>query len=186
MEESPSHAPDRYPGWLGAGSENINDRIPLREIVAPPYSLGGYGISLWHTRTSPNHSSLHNNQASCSKTPTLSPIQPRRLLHPPAPSLPRQPLHPGTRLVPSKAAAIDHVRPLLSGDRDDPNCVLSQFPVLLPRVAWSILNCAQHSHPPNPERAETRSCPRRAHFDRARSASRRTARLPSRPFSVSC
>jgi hypothetical protein len=31
------------------------------------------------------------------------------------------------------------------------------------RVAWSILDCAQYSHPPNPERAETRSCPRRAH-----------------------
>ena len=31
--------------------------------------------------------------------------QPRRLLHPSALSLPRQPLHPGTRLVPGKAAA---------------------------------------------------------------------------------
>jgi len=34
------------------------------------------------------------------------------------------------------------------------------------------LYCAQHSHPPNPERAETRSCPRRALFYRARSASK--------------
>jgi len=39
----------------------------------------------------------------------------------------------------------DHVWPLLSGDRDDPNCVLSQFPVLLPRVAWSILDCARRT-----------------------------------------
>ncbi len=31
--------------------------------------------------------------------------QPRRLLHPPALSLPRQPLRPGTRLGPGKAAA---------------------------------------------------------------------------------
>ena len=33
--------------------------------------------------------------------------------------------------------------------------------------------CAQPSHPPNPERAETRSCPRRAQFHRARSASKK-------------
>ena len=36
-----------------------------------------------------------------------------------------------------------------------------------------VVHCAQHSHPPNPERAETRSCPRRAHSDRARSASKK-------------
>ncbi len=33
---------------------------------------------------------------------------------------------------------------------------------LLEGVAEAALYCAQHSHPPNPERAETRSCPRRA------------------------
>ena len=38
------------------------------------------------------------------KKTTFSPSQPWRLLHPPALSLPRQPLRPGTRLVPSKAA----------------------------------------------------------------------------------
>ncbi len=26
---------------------------------------------------------------------------------------------------------------------------------------WMIFHCVQHSHPPNPERAGTRSCPRR-------------------------
>ena len=44
-------------------------------------------------------------RAGCSKRPAFSPAQPWRLLHPPALSLPRQPLRPGTRLVPSKAAA---------------------------------------------------------------------------------
>ena len=40
----------------------------------------------------------------CSKRSSFSPAQPWRLLHPPALSLPRQPLRPGTHLVPSKAA----------------------------------------------------------------------------------
>ena len=43
--------------------------------------------------------------AGCSKRPDFSPAQPWRLLHPPALSLPRQPLCPETRLIPSKAAA---------------------------------------------------------------------------------
>ena len=33
--------------------------------------------------------------------------------------------------------------------------------------------CAQHSHPLKPERAETRSCPKRALFHRARSAGKK-------------
>ena len=37
--------------------------------------------------------------------PDFSPAQPWRLFHPPAPSLPRQTLRPGTRLFPSKTAA---------------------------------------------------------------------------------
>ena len=40
----------------------------------------------------------------------FSPAQHRRLLHPPALSLPRQPLRPGMRLVPSKAAASEEAR----------------------------------------------------------------------------
>ena len=48
--------------------------------------------------------------AGCSKRPDFSPAQPWRLLHPPALSLPRQPLRPGTRLVPSKAAASEAAR----------------------------------------------------------------------------
>jgi hypothetical protein len=43
--------------------------------------------------------------AGCSKCPDFSPTQPWRLLHPPAQSLPRQPLRPGTRLFLNKAAA---------------------------------------------------------------------------------
>jgi hypothetical protein len=43
-------------------------------------------------------------------------------------------------------------------------------------------NCAQHSHPPNPERAGTRSCPTRAHSDRARSASKERAPRPLLTF----
>src|ERR1041385_284471 len=48
-------------------------------------------------------------------------------------------------------------------------------------------DCARRSHPPNPERAETRSCPKRAQLYRARSASKplaSTSRLTSRtlPF----
>ncbi len=47
-------------------------------------------------------------------------------------------------------------------------------------AAKAALHCAQHSHPPNPERAETRSCPKRAHSYRARSASKEgTWPLPS-------
>jgi hypothetical protein len=48
-------------------------------------------------------------RAGYSKRPRFSPAQPRRLFHPPALSLPRQPLHPRTRLVPSKAAASYHL-----------------------------------------------------------------------------
>jgi hypothetical protein len=45
-----------------------------------------------------------NTPAGCSKRPDVSPAQPWQLLHPPALSLPRQALRPGTHLVPSKAA----------------------------------------------------------------------------------
>jgi hypothetical protein len=44
-----------------------------------------------------------------------------------------------------------------------PLSALPQSSTSFSRVAWSILDCAQPSHPPNPERAETRSYPRRAH-----------------------
>jgi len=47
----------------------------------------------------------NHTPAGCSKIPDFSPSQPWRPLHPPALSLPRQPLQPGTRFVPSKAAA---------------------------------------------------------------------------------
>ena len=44
---------------------------------------------------------------------------------------------------------------------------------LIEGVVEAALHCAQLSHPPNPERAETHSCPRRAQFHRARSASKK-------------
>ena len=47
--------------------------------------------------------------------------------------------------------------------------------LVLEGVAKVALDCAQLFHPPNPERAETRSCPRRAQFLRARSASKEDA-----------
>ena len=54
---------------------------------------------------------------------------------------------------------------------------------LVKGVAKAALYCAQYSHPPNPERAETRSCPRRAQFHRARSASKKgTWPLPMPSF----
>jgi hypothetical protein len=55
------------------------------------------------------------------KKATFSPAQPWRLFHPPALSLPRQPLRPGTRLVPDKAAASNDLLPYRGG-WDDPNC----------------------------------------------------------------
>ncbi len=49
-----------------------------------------------------------NTPARCSKRPDVSPPNPGRYFtHPPL-SLPRQPLHPGTRLVPGKAEANYH------------------------------------------------------------------------------
>ena len=45
-----------------------------------------------------------------------------------------------------------------------------------------ILHCAQHSHPPNPERAETRSCPRRPPLHRGGSASKKDAWLLALPI----
>ncbi len=105
-------------------------------------------------------------RAGCSKRPDFSPAQPRRLFHPPALSLPRQPLHPGTRLVPGKAAANYH---FIRGGWDDPNC-------------------AQRSHPPTHWHAETCHLPRRGpsgfpHFA-LRGAARLsfTARIGRAPF----
>jgi len=83
------------------------------------------------------------NPAGCSKSPRFSPTQPRRLFHPPALSLPRQTLRPGTRLVPGKAAASCR---FLRGGWDDPDC-------------------AQHSHPPTHRHAETCHLPGRGPSD---------------------
>ena len=58
-----------------------------------------------------------------------------------------------------------------TGNRQAPFPFLNPCSPELKRVAEAALDCAQPSHPPNPERAETRSCPRRAHSYRARSAS---------------
>ncbi len=48
--------------------------------------------------------------SGCSKRPDFSPTQPRRLCHPTALSLPRQPLDPGTRRSAGKAAASEEAR----------------------------------------------------------------------------
>jgi hypothetical protein len=80
------------------------------------------------------------------KKATFSPAQPWRLLHPPALSLPRQPLSPGPRLVPGKAAAVFH--PISKG--------------------W-------------PGRSSIARV-ERAPSERARSASRRTTRVPFPSF----
>jgi len=85
--------------------------------------------------------------AGCSKSPDFSHAQPWRLPHPPALSLPRQPLCPGTRLVPSKAAASYH---FLRGGWDDPNCAqYSTHPALsAPRRALSRARAFPFPIPP--------------------------------------
>ena len=95
------------------------------------------------------------HQTGCSKSPDFSPAQPWLLFHPPALSLPRQTLRPGTRLVPSKAAANYH---LLRGGWDDPNC-------------------PQRSHPPTHWHAETCHLPGRGPSGFPHFALRGTARL---------
>ena len=62
----------------------------------------------------------------------------RRLLHPPALSLPRQPLCPGTRLIPSKAAASEgpQAYPLgyVEGLNDARTMLAGFFSILLERL----------------------------------------------------
>ena len=60
---------------------------------------------------------------------------------------------------------------------------------LLEGLGKTALYCARHSHPPNPERAETRSCPTRALSECARSASKKgtwplLSHLKARSFSL--
>jgi hypothetical protein len=49
---------------------------------------------------------------------------------------------------------------------------------------WFAFDCAQHSHPPNPERAMTRSCPKRAPSERARSASKEGDHICPHPLLI--
>ncbi len=73
--------------------------------------------------------------------------------------------------------------------RDVPLARARAFPILstsLKGAAKVALYCAQYSHPPNPERAETRSCPKRAHSYRARSASKKGTWSPSFHLSSFC
>ena len=109
---------------------------------------------------------VQDTPAGCSKSPDFSPARPRQLFHPPALSLPRQPLHPETRRSAGKAAASYHV---LRGGWDDPNC-------------------ARCSHPPTHWHAETCHLPGRGpsgfpHFA-LRGAARLsfTARIGRAPF----
>ena len=81
------------------------------------------------------------------KKATFSLSQPWRLLHPPALSLPRQTLRPGTRLGPGKAAAGCY---FTRGGWDDPNCAqYSTHPALsAPRRALSRARAFQFPLPP--------------------------------------
>jgi hypothetical protein len=67
--------------------------------------MGGTPKRRWSARTAQQN----NTSAGCSKRPDFSPAQPWRLFHPPALSLPRQPLRPRTRLFTGKAAASDQI-----------------------------------------------------------------------------
>ena len=80
------------------------------------------------------------------KKATISPSQPWRLFHPPALRLPRQPLHPGTCLVPDKAAANYH---FIRDGWDDPNCAryFSHPALCAPRRALSQARVFQFSLP---------------------------------------
>ena len=60
---------------------------------------------LWCEGVAHTSKTKEKHRTGCSKSPDFSPTQPWRLFHPPAQSLPRQTLCPGTRLVPSNAAA---------------------------------------------------------------------------------
>jgi len=79
-----------------------------------PHPQAGIPNRLWKNhvgtrelRWSARVAQQKSTPAGCSKGPDFSPAQPWQLFHPPAPSLPRQTLCLGTRLVPSKAAASD-------------------------------------------------------------------------------
>jgi hypothetical protein len=85
-----------------------------------------------------------NTAQDAQKGQPSHPPNPRRLLHPPTLSLPRQPLRPETRLIPSKAAANYHS---------------------LQRGGWDDPNCARHSHPPTHWHAETCHLPWRGPSD---------------------
>ncbi len=82
-----------------------------------PISLRN-NLFLCNVRCGISHESSVRTTAGCSKRPDFSPAQPRPILHPPALSLPRQPLRPGTRPIPGKAG----VAIALRGGWDDPTC----------------------------------------------------------------
>jgi len=75
-------------------------------VAAEAESLAGCEKPLWHGGNSIVRTSRTTGEqrAGSSKGPAFSPAQPRRLLHPPTLSLPRQTLRPRTRLFPNKAA----------------------------------------------------------------------------------
>jgi hypothetical protein len=99
-------------------SENHEPRSLAR--LACPAGLARHAVRfrrLWKTsrgrvRVLLVHTSrtIGEHRAGCSKRPDFSPAQPWRLLHPPALSLPRQPLSPGTRLAPGKAATSEEAK----------------------------------------------------------------------------
>ena len=47
VEKPPGHAQNSDPRRISTGSEDSNDRIPVRQIIASHYPVGGYRKSLW-------------------------------------------------------------------------------------------------------------------------------------------
>jgi hypothetical protein len=93
----------RRPGPRGGSGRGENAAPSLKPTVRPLINSEEQEIVVFLWRKSVLLTPFSDTR--CSKRPDFSPAQPWRLFHPPALSLPRQPLRPGTRLVPGKAAA---------------------------------------------------------------------------------
>ena len=84
-------------------------RTGRRKVHRRPFSNRLRKNSVLHNTPLEPYSADTRIVGGCSKRPDFSLAQPWRLLHPPARSLPRQPLRPGARLIPCKAAANYHL-----------------------------------------------------------------------------
>ena len=84
---------------MGCGAEVSRGEDQLVEQRA---AYGKTIVAQWKFN-SPHIKNIRRTARRMLKKADFSPTQPWRLLHPPALSLPRQPLRSGTRLVPSNA-----------------------------------------------------------------------------------